>query len=318
MSKAKVIFDTDAGTDDAWALITLLRCEEKYNIELKAITVVSGNTNVKHGCQNILLILKTMNRLDIPVYAGAADSLLFHSYFKHGHYHGMDGLKDVFRPEEKPSLDLVQKKHAIEGLRALIEENPNEITIFAVGPLTNIALLYKMYPEISTKIKNLYIMGGNHQGIGNSSRTAEFNFHFDPESARIVLDESKCSVLILPWEPCLKACFATPHKEWRFKVLNSINNEIIEFMDKIEIDVQFRKSFCPCDAYLVCCFIFPKMIKKVSEFNVNIELSGEFTRGQMVLDHKLLMKPNATIIEEFDVEMFKKILLWVCGHEIDI
>ncbi|KAG5682914.1 hypothetical protein PVAND_012232 [Polypedilum vanderplanki] len=258
-----------------------------------------------------------MNRLDIPVYAGAANSLLVHSYFKHGRHHGIDGLRNAFKPEEKPSLDLVQKMHAVEALKNLINENPNEITIFAIGPLTNIALLYKMYPEISSKIKNLHIMGGSFQGSGNSSRTAEFNFFFDPESARIVFEETKCPILILPLEPCLKAGLSTPYKEWRFKVLNSIKNEIIKLMDKVEIDMDFRKYFVPYDAYLICCFIFPKMIKKVCEFHVTVELSGEFARGQMILDRTLRIPPNATIIEDIDEKVFIKTLMWVCGHYVN-
>jgi inosine-uridine nucleoside N-ribohydrolase len=315
MPKSKVIFDTDAGTDDAWALITLLKCEQRCNIELKAITVLSGNTDVKHGCQNMLLLLKTLDRMDVPVYAGSHNALIVNPDYK-PYYHGVDGFKDVFTQDEKPSLDLVQKVHAVEAMRSLIEGNPGEMTIFAVGPLTNIALLYKMHPQVIDKIKAVYCMGGNYQGMGNTTRCAEFNFWFDPEAARIVLGESKCELFILPWEPCFRACFATPHKEWRFGLLNSVRNDITCLMDRIEIDVQFRKSFAPCDAYLVACFAFPKMMTVVNEQHVSVELGGEFTRGQMVIDHKQVCVPNAFVIEDFDVEVFKRVLMWACGHDV--
>lgn len=128
MSKQKVIFDTDAGTDDAWALITLLKCEEKFNLDVQAITVLTGNTLLNHGCQNVLLLLKTLNRMDIKVYGGAENSILPKSVFMTPH-HGNDGLKDVFLPAEKPSLDLVQKKHAVEAMKDLIEEVRNQISV---------------------------------------------------------------------------------------------------------------------------------------------------------------------------------------------
>lgn len=279
MSKTKVILDTDGGTDDDWAVATLLKCEEKCNIEIKAITIVAGNTALNHACQNILLILKTLNRLDVPVYAGAENSLIIKPNLKPS-YHGSDGLKDVLKPEDKPSLDMLQKKHAVVALKDLIDENPNEIVVFAIGPLTNIALLYKMYPRISEKIKSLYLMGGNHLGMGNITKCAEFNFYFDPESAKIVLHETKCPKYILPFEPCHKASFSTPHKEWRFSVLNRIKSEFIELMDSVEINIEYRKNFIPCDAYLIACFAFPKMITQMSEQFVDVELSGEHTRGK--------------------------------------
>ena len=121
MKTTKVCVDCDPGVDDVWALITLLKCEQRCNIELKAITVCTGNTNVKNGCQNALLILKTLNRMDVPVYAGSEDSLLIKDSFV-SPSHGSDGLKDVINSNEKPSLDLLQTKHAVQALHDLIEE----------------------------------------------------------------------------------------------------------------------------------------------------------------------------------------------------
>ena len=114
-----VIIDCDPGNDDAWAVITLVRKETDLNIKVKAITIANGNTSVKNGCQNILLVLKALKRLDIPVFAGAESSLLIKPNY-YPRFHGADGFKDVYH--EKPSMDLVQKKHAVEALKDLIEE----------------------------------------------------------------------------------------------------------------------------------------------------------------------------------------------------
>lgn len=109
------------GQDDAWALATLLKCESKCNLDLKAITIVAGNTSRDHASQNTLLILKTLKREDIKVYAGAKDSLIAKPDFK-SNFHGEDGLQGIFSPDEKPSLDLLQKEHAVEAMKKLIEE----------------------------------------------------------------------------------------------------------------------------------------------------------------------------------------------------
>lgn len=120
LNKTKVVLDTDMGCDDAWCLIALLHCEEKCNIELQAITIVPGNTTATHAAQNTLLILQTLNRMDVKVYSGAKESLLRKNNYR-SIYHGEDGFQEVVKPHDKPSLDLIQKEHAIEALRQLIE-----------------------------------------------------------------------------------------------------------------------------------------------------------------------------------------------------
>jgi inosine-uridine nucleoside N-ribohydrolase len=186
--------------------------------------------------------------------------------------------------------------------------------IFAVGPLTNIALLYKLHPQISKKIKSLWIMGGNFQGIGNVTNCAEFNFWNDAEAAHIVLAESKCPMYIYPWETCLQASKATPLKEWRLKVLPN-NSDVTNLMDPVDTKVQIKGNFIPCDAYTVACYLLPQMITKMEECHVTVELAGNHTRGQMIIDHKGIEEKNAFVIQEIDAEMFKNFLLRVCGHE---
>lgn len=117
MSEQKVVIDCDPGNDDAWAIISLLKCEKEMNVKVMGITVANGNTSVENGCRNVLLVLKTLGRLDVPVYAGAESSLLIKPDYK-ASFHGEDGFSDVY--QDKPSLDLVQKKHAVEGLKDLI------------------------------------------------------------------------------------------------------------------------------------------------------------------------------------------------------
>lgn len=161
-------------------------------------------------------------------------------------------------------------------------------------------------------------MGGNFQGVGNVTKSSEFNFWYDPEAAFIVIDEAKCPLYILPWEPCLKASQAMPHIGFRFGTLNAISSDILKLMDLIEENVHYRNNFLPCDAILIACFCFPQqMIKDMKHHNVTVELNGKETRGQMLIDHKRTETPNVFVIEEVDAEFFKKILCYVCGHKSD-
>lgn len=161
-------------------------------------------------------------------------------------------------------------------------------------------------------------MGGNHLGIGNISRCAEFNFWSDPEAAHIVLAESKCPIYIYPWEPCIEAGHSMPFDDWRIKELASNNNPLTNLLDPVEIKAykNVLPNWTPCDNFLACCFIMPKMIQKMEHQHVTVELSGDHTRGQMIIDHLKKEKPNAFIIKQIDAELFKKFILWVCGHEV--
>lgn len=90
-----------------------------------------------------------------------------------------------------------------------------KLTIVALGPLTNLAMAVKLKPEIKTYIKEIYILGGNMDGLGNTTAAAEFNFYVDPESAAICLDSyPPCKLIILPWETALKATSTLVRKKY--------------------------------------------------------------------------------------------------------
>lgn len=113
-----VVIDCDPGVDDAWAIISLLRGEEKFGIKLKAVTVVIGNTTVDNSSRNALLILETFNRLDVPVFVGSESALIRKP--PRLSIHGKDGFSDVY--DKKPDKSLVQEKSAVEALKDIIEE----------------------------------------------------------------------------------------------------------------------------------------------------------------------------------------------------
>jgi inosine-uridine nucleoside N-ribohydrolase len=128
------------------------------------------------------------------------------------------------------------------------------------------------------------------------------------------LKESQCKVFILPLETCLDASKATPLQDWRFKVLSSNQNPITNFMDPVDENGDVDGNFSVFDAYLVTCFLLPKLMTKAEQSLVTIELAGNFTRGQMITERQKVETSNATVIQKIDAEMFKTFLMWICGH----
>jgi len=193
-----VLFDTDSGVfgDDGAALVMLLRSPEQVTIS--GITVVPGNVWPAQGAEYMFHILDLLKRPQVPVYTGAEAPLVHSAAMardaerRWGKLEFMGAFAEdpaALRPA--PGAQLTQRKPhreaAVQFLISEIERRPGELTILAIGPLTNIALALSLRPDIETKIKRIVFMGGNVRVAGNASPAAEFNFWFDPEAARIVL-----------------------------------------------------------------------------------------------------------------------------------
>jgi inosine-uridine nucleoside N-ribohydrolase len=197
-SRDTVLFDTDSGVfgDDGAALAMLLRSPEQVTVA--GITVVPGNVWTAQGVEYMFHILDLLKRPQTPVYAGAETPLLHSAAMAHEFNRRWGPLEytgafaqDPAEVKPAPGAKLTGRKprpeNAVQLLISEIERRPGEITILAIGPMTNIALALRMKPSIETKIKRIVFMGGNVNVPGNASAAAEFNFWFDPEAARIVL-----------------------------------------------------------------------------------------------------------------------------------
>jgi inosine-uridine nucleoside N-ribohydrolase len=193
-----VLFDTDSCLfcDDGAALVILLRSPAQVSIP--GITVVPGNVWPGQGAEYMLHILDLLKRPMVPVYTGAQAPLVHTAAMAKEAERRWGKLEytgafaqdpAVIKPAPGAHLTGRQPHHerAVEFLISEIERNPGQVTVLAIGPMTNIALALRLRPEIETKIKRIVFMGGNVHVPGNSSPAAEFNFWFDPEAARIVL-----------------------------------------------------------------------------------------------------------------------------------
>jgi pyrimidine-specific ribonucleoside hydrolase len=177
-----VLIDCDPGIDDAVAL--LLACASP-ELRLLGVTTVAGNVALEHTTRNAGRILALAGRPDVPVAAGAARPLVRDTPGRAEHVHGEDGVHRAELPEPAAGLD---PRTAVDLLAAAITGSPEPVTLVAIGPLTNVALLYALRPDAAAALGRVVVMGGSATG-GNASADAEFNVWSDPEAAYRVLTD---------------------------------------------------------------------------------------------------------------------------------
>jgi inosine-uridine nucleoside N-ribohydrolase len=193
-----VIVDTDSGLfgDDGAALVMLLRSPAQVSVA--GVTIVPGNVWAPQGAEYTMHILDLLKRPEVPVSTGAAVPLGNSVAMAHEEERRWGKLEYTGAFSQDPNSVVpavgarltgrkARSDAAVQFLISEIERRPGEVTILALGPMTNIALALRLKPEIETRIKQIVFMGGNIQAPGNASPWAEFNFWFDPEAARMVL-----------------------------------------------------------------------------------------------------------------------------------
>jgi len=269
----RIIIDTDPGIDDAMAIFLALRSPE---LKVEAITPVCGNVPLEFTLPNALRLVEIAGRTDVPVAAGASQPLL-RRLATASHVHGANGLAGVDFPE--PKIKPVRET-APEIIRRIVRENPGEITLVAVGPLTNVALALRADPELAGMIPAITIMGGSLSG-GNITPAAEFNLYVDPEAARIVFDANI---------PLTMVGLDVTHKcllsEQQIKQLEAANNPVSQAAGKIMRATYERMSkggevtvIALHDALAVASLIDPGVITR-KNYYVEVETEGEWTAGE--------------------------------------
>ncbi len=178
--KKKIIIDTDPGIDDAMAIFMALKSPE---IQLMGLTSIFGNVNCRQSTINALRLLEIAERSDIPVAKGCDTPLIVEPHRHATHVHGEDGMGNTYLPT--PTTSPIDIPAALFIVNTILE-NPGEVTLVPIGPLTNIALALKLEPKIVNIVKEVVIMGGAATVQGNVTPVAEANIWQDPHAASIV------------------------------------------------------------------------------------------------------------------------------------
>jgi purine nucleosidase len=194
MSRRKFFIDTDTASDDAVALLMALEWDD---VDVLGISIVSGNMPIEQGSINARYTVELCKK-NTPVYIGA-DKPLKKKREHADWFHGPDGMGGMNYHEPKhPETG----EDFIEVLRGLVHEHPNEITLVTLGPLTNIGNFITKYPDSFLMLKNIVIMGGASNTVGNVTPAAEYNIWCDPEAADIVFKSKHPDITMVGWELC--------------------------------------------------------------------------------------------------------------------
>ncbi|XP_037565384.2 inosine-uridine preferring nucleoside hydrolase-like [Dermacentor silvarum] len=311
----RLIVDVDTGVDDAMAL-TFALTSERATVD--AITVVAGNAYLDVAYNNTLRVLKVLDMPEVPVYKGA-DRPISGLWKTEKEYFGPDNFGGVSAKYPMAVLQSESKKLAHVAMRDMIRQRPKELTLVALGPLTNLAIAMLMDPGLTDDIAQIFVLGGNIYGKGNVKPAAEFNFITDPEAARVVLQRATCPVTIVVWEAMLQAAVplhvykdvvAEDTKLARF--LRDVSNHTVECCLE-----HTSRSFLLGDFLAVLAALVPDSVNGSMESRSDVELHGDYTRGQMVhawlQNHLPHITHSVTVVHSFDTDAvtdhFRKVFL---------
>ena len=173
-----VLIDCDPGSDDALAILAALNSADLDGL---GRATVGGNATIDDTTKNALAILEAAGRTDVPVWRGAGRPLV--GEFRYGYYyHGEAGVGIRLDPpttSERPEA-------AVDAIVRAVLERPGELTLIALGPLTNVAQAIQLEPRLVDETAEIIVMGGAVESPGNITEHAEFNIYNDPAAANVV------------------------------------------------------------------------------------------------------------------------------------
>ncbi len=303
----RIILDTDPGVDDALAFMLAFSSPE---IHVEAVTTVDGNVNQKQCHENAKRLLEFLGRSDVPVACGAERPLV--RFREHATaFHGEMGLGNAELPAS------VIESNNLPAAELIIEQVKHwgkDLTIVAIGPLTNIALALALNPDLPKKVDRLVIMGGAFNltpyGGGNANAVAEFNIWHDPEAAKSVFESGiriVCAGLDTTTHPNNRL------SRTQFTQIESIGTRRSRLMvDLTRSIVDKYNGFSLHDPMALAYIIDPDLFE-TEKHHVEIETKGEFTEGMTIVDRRIWRKSQedekTEIITKVDHQKFLNLIM---------
>lgn len=294
-----LLIDTDIGVDDAIAIMMILADPD---VNVVGITGVAGNVALDDVMRNIGIALDVMDAPQIPFYRGSALPIIG-DHRDAGSVHGDGGLGGTRYPS---STRAPEDEHAALALSRLAREYAGDVTLLALGPLTNVALAARLDPDFMRNVERLVVMGGAVDARGNVTETAEYNIWADPEAAHIVFDTAE-HIWLVSWEATL--AHAVPWADWDDIIAGDTAKA--QFMHAISDNLAGssrgrRAGFPLPDPLAASVTLAPEAVVAAPERYVTVELAGTLTRGQTVVDYRGVSSraPNTRVVTEFDLDTF--------------
>lgn len=300
--KKKVIIDCDPGIDDSLALILALNSPE---LEIVGITTVSGNVKADQGAKNSLKVLKLMNREDIPVYIGEEIPLV-RELITAQDTHGEDGLGETNYEEADVQVNYGGVDFILENARK------GDISIIALGPLTNLATAIERDEEGFNMINEIVSMGGAFRSHGNCSQVAEFNYWVDPHGVKEVFDRSKVPFSMVGLD-VTREIILTPNL---IELINQIGGDVANFIvDITRFYVDFhwnqeRTLGCVINDPLAVAYFIDRTLCEGFTSYLDIVTDG-IAVGQTLVDvgNFYRKEHNGRILTKVDSKRFMKMFL---------
>jgi pyrimidine-specific ribonucleoside hydrolase len=301
--KKKILIDCDPGHDDMVAI--MLACASP-GLELLGVTTVAGNQTGEKTFRNALRTLTLIRRTDIPVSRGA-DRPLLRPLTVAPEIHGVSGLDGAPLPE--PGFSGTGR-HAVDFLVTTIMESKEPITLVPTGPLTNVALALLKEPACARKVERIVLMGGAVHD-SNISPAAEFNIFVDPDAAQVVFRCGAPLVMVgLDATNMARLSFSDIDEmaSWNGAV-SAVVAPLLRFFANTNREVFGFPGAPVHDALAVAHILKPEIIT-TRKMNVEIETTGEFTRGRTVADvYGISGRPaNAEVALGVDQPAFKEMI----------
>ena len=302
-----VILDGDPGHDDAIAWVLAASSEL---LDIRAVTSVCGNQTIEKTTYNAGRVLALIG-LDVPLAMGRVKPLVADARVAPS-VHGASGLDGPALPE--PAKQPVGQD-ACTLMAQVLEASDEPVVLVSTGPLTNVATLLLLYPQLKSKIRAIYLMGGGIQ-YGNWTPAAEFNILVDPEAADVVF-KSGLPITMAGLDVTERA-LVFPEDFARIRVVGNPVARVVA--DWLDFFYDFHRSIgyagAPVhDAVAVAALIKPE-IMTIQTMYVAIETTGDYCRGMTVGDPLgIWQKPaNARVILNIDREAFVDLLVAAAEH----
>lgn len=306
MKKINIWIDCDPGIDDAIALAAAAASQDILKIH--GISTVAGNQTIERVTNNALSLSSFLGLAEAPVVRGA-EGPLTRAKEDAGHVHGETGLGNTVLPKTSKQ---VEEGNPFQVMRNHIMDLPKneKMTLVPIGPLTNIALLLKVFPEVNERIERIVLMGGGT--FGNRTPTAEFNIWGDPEAAKIVFDSG------LPIVMCgLDVTHKSGLDREQVSVLKDSTGEIQQkFGEMLQFyfdssEYEHTTLVHIHDAVAVVYLTNPEIFEGL-QVSVDVDCTDDINRGMTVCDLRTTApagERNVTLLNDIDLNEFQNILL---------
>ena len=309
----RILIDTDPGVDDALAILLAMLSPE---LHIEAITTVCGNVPVTQGTENLLRILGVLNLEDFPLIAQGEAQPLVKPLVTAAHVHGDDGLGNVSQlrnadgsPLYPPANTSISSTSGVDIILEMVTRYADELTLVALGPLTNIAKAIRKDPAKMQGLQKIVLMGGAFEEYGNVTTTAEFNIFVDPHAAQEVF-HANIPIDIAPLDATHQVVLTGErlHAE-----TDRRSDRVSQFLkDATQSCMEFYRQhvgfwgFHIHDALPIGMLTRPDYFESVAA-DVQVETEGTLTSGMTVTDlrpERRHPNPNAQVCIKVAAEAF--------------